>query len=212
MALFVPRYCQAVFHGNSLTVGSGATTPATQNFVVQTRALLDASQATRPHSFWGMANRGTGSITTTALIAEFATVVHPFHNPNRKRNVVGILEVINDIRHLNVTDAQALANLLLYIEQARDLGWTPLLFTVPPTGPADTLDDGLPGVTTGPALVNAYLRAHPELSPLPLVDIAATGVLDDPTDLAKWNADQVHPNETGYAQVAGLLHTALAPF
>ena len=48
-----------------------------------------------------------------------------------------------------------------------------------------------------------------ELSPFPIVDVVAAG-LDDPTELALWNADQVHHNTAGAALYAQTLHDVVA--
>jgi hypothetical protein len=56
---------------------------------------------------------------------------------------------------------------------------------------------------------NTWLRANSEWSDFPIVDLASDPSLDDATDLSFFNVDQLHPNDAGYAVIAGLFQDAL---
>jgi hypothetical protein len=204
-----PALAMLVCDGNSWPVGSGVPpgSEAILNYVITANGLLQASQSSHLANVWRLVNTGTGSIQTPALTARFDTTVHPHFNARHRRNVVHVQEYINHRRVSGASHATALAAYLAYVALARSRGWEVLLSTIPPTGPSDVF---FPGVGLDTSEMNTYLRAHvPELSPFPIVDVVAAG-LDDPTDTALWNADQVHHNTAGAALYAQTLHDVAA--
>lgn len=201
-----PSLAQVVCDGNSLTFGSGVAPGSefTLNYVSLARPLLHASQASHALNVWRLINKGTGSIETPDMTARFDGTVHVHYDPQLRHNVVAMLEYINH-RRRGATAQQGLDAYVEYLEHAIARGWSPMLFTVPPTGPSDIF---FPGTGLDTSAINTWIRANvATYSPFPVVEIV-TDMYDDPTDTSLWNADQVHPKD--YSPMATAFHDIVA--
>lgn len=199
------RIFNVVTDGNSLTSGTQASTPEVTGYPpVLMRDALIASQASHPLAYWSVKSTGVSGATTTTRTSVFNTEVQPLYNIAYAKNIVVFFEAVNDFVTNNASVAQALANYVAYVHQARVNGWTVLLCTTPPT-----TNTGNNANTRVPAF-NTLLRAAPTLTDLPLVDLAANASLSDPTNLTFFNADGLHLTDAGYAVLAGLVQTNLS--
>ncbi len=156
------------------------------------QGLLEAEQPGQ----WVVHRRGFDGFDTENLTANFAAEVQPLYSTSVGRNVVVIHEGMNDIRH-GATDAEAVAGMLVYCDQARGLGWEVWICT------------GMPQQFTAQVMAyqaayNAYVREHWADFGSRLVDLAADPILSNPTDPAYF-MDGLHPNDAGYGVLAGVV-------
>lgn len=193
-----------VTDGNSLTSGTLATDPNTTGYPPQLRNALIVSQASHSLAYWFVKSTGVSGATTTTRTAVFNTEVQPLYNIAYAKNIVVFFEAVNDFVTNNASVAQALANYVAYVHQARVNGWTVLLCTTPPTTNAGN------SANTRVPLFNTLLRANASLSDLPLLDLAVHPNLDDPTDATYFQPDGLHLQDAGYATVADLVEDRLA--
>lgn len=192
--------------GNSITSGTGASSPETLNWPVQCRALGFAAQATHPHTLWSLKNDGHSGESTTQLIARYPTQVAPQFNSAYGRNILTFFEVLNDVI-AGASFATALANVQAYVALARATGWQVLLLTVPKSIITTN------GAQVTRAAFNDWLRATPSASDLPIVDIEpALGTPTGTPGDAFYTSDGTHPNDAGYTLIAGMVRDRLLQF
>lgn len=195
-------------YGNSITSGTGASAPETLNWPVVLRGLGSTTPAQAQHlsTLWSVKNMGKSGESTTQLIAEYPTDCAPKFNRFYYRNILTFFEVLNDCI-AGATFAQALANVQTLTALARATGWEVWLFTVPKSVITTN------GAQVTRAAFNDWLRATPSASDLPILDIEPA--LGTPTGTAfdtYYTSDGTHPNDAGYALIAGMVRDRLLQF
>jgi lysophospholipase L1-like esterase len=191
--------------GNSITSGTGASAPETLNWPMVMRGLAFTTQASHPHTIWSVKNDGHSGESTTQLLARYPTQVAPQYNASYSTNILTFFEVLNDCI-AGASFATALANVQAYVALARATGWRVLLLTVPKS----TITTN--GAQTSRAAFNDWLRATPSASDLAIVDIEpALGTPTGTPGDAFYTSDGTHPNDAGYALIAGMVRDRLMP-
>jgi lysophospholipase L1-like esterase len=190
--------------GNSITAGTGATSALLNAWPPVCTNLLTASQASHPSTVWVNKRIAISGNTTQQRIAAFAAEAAPLFSLGYSRNVITFFEVVNDIVTNAVNLATAITNVQTWVSLARRTGFSVMLAT-----PTPTTNTGNGANVLVPQF-NTWLRANPQWSDYPIVDLAANASLSNPSNLTFYNVDGLHPTDAGYAVMAQLFHDAIA--
>lgn len=187
----------AVFHGDSMTYGSGAV-----------HGVSDYPTLTAPTGSWTKINLGTPGGTIDSFRSNAAAAVDPFYDANRPTNIVAIWAGTNDMAVGGYTPAEVLDDLTVYGQARKAVGWKVLTFTILPRS-----DPGISGTFEADRqTANAAIRETWSTYADALVDVAADtriGDAGDSNDTTYYNADKVHLNAAGNAIVAEIVEAAI---
>lgn len=189
-----------VCDGNSITAGLNATPNSdTGGWPGVFRATQNVADR-----LWQVKSIAVSGATTAQRTAAIPTALAPLLHRNYGANIVTFFEGVNDVITGGANLATAQANWTAYVAAARATGFKVLCCT-----PTPTTNTGNSANTIMPQLAT-WLRANPQLSDFPIVDLAADPSLDDPTDTNFYQGDGLHPNNAGYAVIAGLVLARIA--
>lgn len=187
-----------VCDGNSITAGQEAL-PNADAAGWPTGVRTGQSNLNRVWTVKVAAISGRPTPTNTAQIPN--TIVPQF-NRGFGMNIVTFFEGINDVVFNAATLSTAQNNWAAYVAAARAAGYKVMAMTPLPTG-----NTGNGANVIMPQLAQ-WVRDNPQLSDFPVIDIAANASLSVPGNVTFY-ADNTHPNNAGYAVIAGMVLTAL---
>lgn len=185
----------AVFDGNSLTSGQGAT--GGNDYPSQVAVILARYGSYTKYNF------GVGAQTTTDMASDAATQIDTLYNAANPQNIVVPWEITNEL-YFGTSAATAYANYVSYCQARLAAGFYVIALTVLPRSNVGTPG----GFETDRQAVNTSLRANWATFANALADVAADariGDAGDETDTTYYDGSNVHLNNAGYAIVAQLV-------
>lgn len=178
------------FDGNSIVYGINAN-PLTEGFAAQTAARFLG---------WSHANNAVSGYTTPQVDAISTMRTDPLYLATRPRNVVVMLEGLNDYWQRDAGAAGCVADLAAYVAHRRAVGWTVVMLTVLPSAylPENvraTINDAI----RAPSFVDA------------VADVGADPVMGDPASLGNTAlyADKTHPTSLGHSLLVPTVFAAI---
>lgn len=188
-----------VHDGDSLTNRSGVP------YIMYPEQILRAVSE-RPQQYnFGVSGQGVASMLTDA-----ATQIDPIA-PSAALRVLVAWGGTNDLGPSGAGSMSTLeTNFTTYCTDRRTAGYKIIVLTLLPRG-----DGVAASQETARATYNTWLRANYASFSDALVDVGADSHIGAPgaySDLTYYSGDNVHPNTTGLAIVAGLVLAALKPF
>jgi lysophospholipase L1-like esterase len=185
---------QIICDGNSMTYGTGGTSP----YPAQLATLLPSCLVT---------NVAVESADTPGLTSTAPTRITPLYSPRRTKNIAVIWEGTNDI-YLDDTDGTTAYNrLVTYCQARRASGFKVIICTLLPRSNIGTPEDFETQRQTCNGLITANWATFADA----LADFAADGRIGDAGDEldTTYYPDKVHMTNAGYAIIAGMVKTAV---
>jgi lysophospholipase L1-like esterase len=190
----LPQTQQIVFHGDSITAGTG---------VESADAYPQQLGRLRGWDFDGI-NAGFPGVGIVQLTTEATTDIDPAYDATTysSANICCLLIGTNDLS-VGTSAATILTNIQTYVTARQSTGWTVLVGTITP-------QSGITGAEeTERVSLNASIVANTGSWHDGVMDFDGDSRLQDETDTTYFDADQVHLNETGYGVMASICNTAL---
>lgn len=188
-----------VFDGDSLTAGTGATTPGLA-YPIQFRELVNTIAPS-----WTVFNKGVGSESMANLVTNYPAKVAPVFdlNPGRyDRKIVVVWEAVNGLVDGD-TPAEMADDYEAYVTLAKATGWEVYVGTNPPSG-----GSGNPDLLTLNQLVRDNFVSWGADG---LIDFGAISELTPAGNTANPThyVDLTHLTDVGYALLAELAESIL---
>lgn len=196
----IPLQNKIVCAGNSLTYGTGTTTPATDAYPAQLASLITSRGYTSFQT--SITNVGISGRTTAQMITDATTLVDPLRDsPTWPMNILIAWEGTNSIAQSGLTAVQAGDAMKTYCAARRALGWYVYACTMIVAG---TISETVRGD------YNAIIKDNAQIG------VSWDGVIDigadtriDPTPAAGIYVDSYHITTVGQSYVADTVANAI---
>lgn len=185
---------QAIFDGDSMTTGVGASVSYPQ----QTLDTMGAG--------WIFANYGAPGQQLTAMIADAATQIDTKYSAAYDKNIVVLWGGTNDL-YYGASAATTYSRFVSYCQARQAAGWKVVALTILPRS-----NEGTPeSFESDRQTVNTNIRANWATFADALADVAANTTIGDAGDELNttYYFDKVHMKDAGYAIVSGIVVTAI---
>ena len=153
-------------------------------------------------------NEAQSGETMASMVTNYAARVGALYKVGNSKNIVCIFGGTNDMA-ANVSAATAFSSLLSYCSSARTTGYKIVVATALARTQGFSAGQTANGFETSRQAYNASILADGLTHFDAVADLGAIAQMQDPTNLAYWNAGGIHPNDAGNALLAPVYAAAV---